>query len=215
MKSWLCCFGMVAVAMGLSTACGDDSPSPGTGGAGGSGATGGTGGSSGTGGTGGDDGGGGDRGKATTVECTTVYENEKINYTGTAAPVYKCDGMKSTKYPDGPNACRNDSDCTIIAIGVRDHVRQCAVGCQQSPINCPAEAACNTTCVKEATSTKVMQPGLSDACGKCYTDISVCSRIFCLSECVADADAIACVKCQFSYGCRVPFEQCSGLDRQD
>jgi len=29
----------------------------------------------------------------------------------------------------------------------------------------------------------------------------------------ANADAIPCITCQFKYGCRVPFERCSGLDR--
>jgi hypothetical protein len=70
-------------------------------------------------------------------------------------------------------------------------------------------------CIHDETNNKIMKPGLSDACGKCYTAVTVCSRIFCLSECVANADAPDCVTCQFKFGCRTPFERCSGLDRED
>ena len=209
MKSWLCCIGLVAVM--ASAACGDDTNTTGGAGAGGTGGSGGGAGASGSGG-----GGNGDGGTGMTVGCVTVYDADKITYTGSAAPTYTCDANKSTKYPDGPNACRNASDCAIINTGqVRDLVRVCALGCRTDPPNCTMEASCNATCVKDATATKIMMPGLNDACGKCYTDIALCSAVFCLSECAANADAIDCVKCQFASGCRVPFERCSGVDRQE
>jgi hypothetical protein len=68
--------------------------------------------------------------------------------------------------------------------------------------------------VKDITAMKIMQPGISVGCGKCYTDITLCSRALCLEQCVGGADLPQCVKCQFEKGCRVPFEKCSGLDRQ-
>jgi hypothetical protein len=222
MKSWLCSIGWVAVAVCLSAACGDSSPSTGAGGAGGTG---------GSGGSGATDGGelcaNPDAGKSTTVACATVNDCDKITYTGAAAPAYTCNAGKSAKYPSGPNSCRNESDCAIINTGlVREIVKGVALSCREhEPMEgaseaeraaaCAKEAECNTTDVKGATSMKIMPPGISDDCGKCYTQIALCSISFCLSECAASADAIECVKCQFAAGCRVPYERCSGLDRQE
>jgi hypothetical protein len=80
---------------------------------------------------------------------------------------------------------------------------------------CKAEADCNMVGVKNDTATKIMQPGISDACGACYTQIALCSIAFCLSKCAVNADDIDCVKCGFENGCRLPYERCSGLDRQE
>jgi hypothetical protein len=218
MKSWLCCIGLFAVAVFASAACGDDSTPTGTGGAGG------------TGGTGGSDGGDvcatPDAGKSMSVGCVTVNECDKVTYAGTMPPAYTCNASKSTKYPDGLNACRNQSDCDIIGTGlVRDIVRVIALGCrdrepmpgvpeEQRIAACKAEADCNTSDVRKTTAAKIMQPGLTEECGQCYTGIALCSIAFCLSECAANADDIACVKCQFAAGCRTIYERCSGLDRQ-
>jgi len=222
MKSLLCCIGLVAVAVLTSAACGgDDSRSTGSGGSGGSGGTGGSGGGSGDAGC--------VRGTTQTVICTTVDDCDKSEYTGAAAPVYTCNASKSTRYPDGPNACRNAFDCSLIDTppkGIRDVVRTCAVGYraeQPDPGVPEAERVAKCTnvaglvekCVKDATAMPpFMPPGISDACGKCYIDIALCSSAFCLSECIANADAIDCIKCQFINGCRDPFERCSGVDRQ-
>jgi len=229
MKSWLGCIGLVAaVAVLTSVACSEDS-----GGSGGTGGTGGTGG----GGTGGeadastcsaaDDGGGADvdLGPGTVKQCVTIYDADKIPYTATTVPVYTCTCSKSTVYPSGPNACRNDNDCSIINTGkVRELVRNCALPCRQYEpamgvpeseriMKCSQMAECNSSCVKMATN-NLMPPGLTDACGKCYTEVALCSIAECLQQCAADADAIECIKCQFEKGCRVPYERCSGLDRQ-
>jgi hypothetical protein len=213
MKSWLCCIGWVAVV--TSAACGDSSTPTGAGGAGG---------------TGGSDAGGvcdnPDAGKSTTVVCTTVNECDGVTYTGTMPPVYTCNASKSTKYPDGPNACRNESDCTIINTGmVREIVREIALACRQyEPMEgvseaeriaaCKVQADCNTNDVKKVTAMKIKEPGISDDCGACYTGIALCSIGFCLGPCAASADAIDCVTCQFRSGCRTVYEKCSGLDRQ-
>jgi len=225
MKSWLCCIGWVAVAVMTSAACGDSDPPTGTGGAGGTGGTGGSGGS------GGSDAGAvcdnPDAGKLTTVVCTTMNECDGVTYTGTMPPAYTCNGSKSTKYPDSPNACRNDSDCAIINTGmVREIVREIALGCRsyepkegvseaERIAACKVQADCNTNDVKRITAMKIMEPGISDACGACYTGIALCSIGFCLMECVGGADLIECVKCQFQSGCRTVYEKCSGLDRQE
>jgi hypothetical protein len=217
MKSWLCCIGLAAVTIFASAACGDDSDTPG-----------GTAGTGGTGGTGGGDAACDPTGNSQTVICTTVNNCDKGEYMGTAAPVYTCNASKSTRYPDGPNACRNEADCAMIntpPVGIRDTVRTCAVGYraeQPDPgvpetervAKCTKTAELVTTCVRDATSMKFMPPGISDACGKCYIEIALCSSAFCLAECIADADAIDCIKCQFANGCRAPFEKCSGVDRQ-
>jgi len=130
----------------------------------------------------------GDGGSQGTV-CVTIHDDDKIiPWTSTALPVYACDANKSTTYPDGGNACRNTSDCAKMA-------------------------ECNSQCVVDTTKMKIMDPGISPACGACYTDVALCSLAYCLSECAANADAPECVKCQFESGCRVPFERCSGLDR--
>jgi hypothetical protein len=147
---------------------------------------------------------------------------------GTSAPLYTCDANKSTRYPDGPNACRNQSDCDLINTppsGIRQVVKECALSCLgEEPgendseadrlAKCAKADTCNANCVRMATAMKFKPPGISDACGKCYIDISHCSIAFCLSDCSVDPDAIGCVKCQFANGCRVPFEKCSGVDRQ-
>jgi hypothetical protein len=215
MKSWSRGVGLVVLAIVTGVSCGDDDgPVNGRGGAGGTGGTGGTSGSGGTGGEGGTAGSGSDGG-VTMVDCVTVRDDEKITFTGTAPPMYTCDANKSTTHPDGPNSCRNASDCAIINTGkVRDLVRNCGLGCRSPGISCADLATCNSNCVKMATANMIMQPGLTEACGTCYTNIALCSLAFCLSECVADADAIPCVQCQFASGCRVPFEKCSGVDRQ-
>ena len=221
MNSRLCCFGLLAVAVFTSAACGDDSGS--------STGTGGTGGSGGSGGSGATDGGTEGGGKSQTLGCVTVYEADKIEYTGTKAPLYTCDANKSTRYPDGPNSCRNQSDCDMINTppsGIRQVVKDCALSCRDREppegapeaeriAKCMDAASCNTNCVKMATEMKFKPPGISDACGKCYTEISLCSIAFCLGDCSVDPDAIGCVKCQFANGCRVPFEKCSGVDRQE
>jgi hypothetical protein len=241
MKSWLGCIGLVAVAVATSVACSEDNGgSGGTGGTGGTG-TGGAGGSGGASGGemdastcpgaedgGGDDGGGadgGDLGPGTTKGCVTIYEADKIPYTASTVPVYTCNSCKSTVYPTGTNSCRNTSDCSIINTGmVRELVRNCALPCRQfepAPgipesdriMKCNEMADCNFKCVKMATN-NLMPPGLTDACGKCYTDVALCSISECLQFCAANADAIDCIKCQFEKGCRVPYERCSGLDRQ-
>jgi hypothetical protein len=224
MKSLLCCIGLVAVAVLTSPACGGDDSSPtGSGGSGGTAGSGGTGGSPGC--VVASDAGSGSQ----TVQCTVVQEADKIPYTCATAPVYTCNASKSTRYPDGPNACRNDSDCAMIntpPAGIRDMVRTCAVGyiAELPPMGstepervaaCTKVAGLVSTCVRDVTTMKFMPPGISDACGKCYIDIALCSSAFCLGECIANADAIDCIKCQFLSGCRVPFEKCAGVDRME
>jgi hypothetical protein len=218
MKSWLCSIGWVAFAVCASVACGDDSSPGGAGGTGGSG------------GSGGSDSGvcaNHDAGAVTTVACASVNECDRFTYTGTAPPVYVCNASKSTKYPDGPNACRNESDCAIINTGaVRDIVKTAALSCRdKEPLPgaseaeriaaCNAETECNLTNVRKDTATRIMPPGISDECGKCYTKVALCSISFCLSQCAVSADDIECVKCGFESGCRLPYESCSGLDRME
>jgi hypothetical protein len=155
----------------------------------------------------------GDGGSQGTV-CVTVTDADKLPWSGTAPPTYLCDANKSTKYPDGPNNCRNASDCAIIASGqVREITRVCGLSCRSFEPDCMKMAECNSQCVVDTTRMKIMDPGISNACGGCYTNVALCSLAYCLSECAASADAIECVKCQFEFGCRVPFERCSGLDR--
>ncbi len=147
--------------------------------------------------------------------CVAIHEEDKlVPWTSTTLPAYVCNGDKSTVHPDGPNACRNTSDCTIIASGmVREITRVCGLGCRSYEPDCAMIAACNSQCVVDTTRMKIMEPGLSAACGECYTNIALCSLAYCLSACAASADAPECVKCQFESGCRIPFERCSGLDR--
>jgi hypothetical protein len=214
MKRCLCGAGWAAVAILAAAACGDSEGGSTTGMT-----TGGTGGSVGTGGSGGGDSdGGGVEGGTTVVGCTIVLNDDKITYSGTVAPSYTCDDNKSTMHPSGPNSCRNTSDCAIINTGRgRELVRNCGLGCRsyQPPAGtCEQMATCNSNCVKMGTATMIMQPGLSEACGTCYTNVALCSIEFCLTECAGNADAIECVQCQFASGCRVAFERCSGVDRQ-
>jgi len=221
MKTWVCWIGLCAIAAFAGISCGDSETSTGSGGAGGTG---------GSGGAGGSDGGmcDPDASKSTTVICVTANDCDKLApYTGPTPPVYTCNGSKSSKYPDGPNACRNDSDCEIINTGlVRDIVRTIALSCRsyepdpnapeaERITKCKAEADCNTAEVKKETARQIKEPGLTDACGQCYTQVALCSIAFCLSDCAANADAPGCVKCQFEQGCRLPYERCSGLDRQE
>jgi hypothetical protein len=155
----------------------------------------------------------GDGGEQGTV-CVAVHDEDKLAWNSTALPMYACDANKSTKYPDGSNACRNTSDCAIIASGkVREITRVCGLSCRSYEPDCAKMAECNSQCVVDVTKMMIMDPGISPACGGCYTDIALCSLAYCLSNCAASADAPECVKCQFESGCRIPFERCSGLDR--
>ncbi len=128
-------------------------------------------------------------------------------------PVYTCDAKPSSKMADSQNACRNDSDCEIIDSDmVREIARVCALSCR-SYTECDELDACNKKCVADTTAMKVKAPGLSGACSSCYARIAGCALEKCLSECSANADSPECVKCSFTSGCRIPFEECSGLDR--
>ncbi len=156
----------------------------------------------------------GDAGNGGTV-CVMIRSEDKLAWTATAAPAYACDASKSTHFPDGPNARRNQSDCDIIASGqVREITPVCGLSCRSLEPDCQKLADCNSQCVVDTTRMKIMDPGLSAPCGACYTGVALCALAYCLSECAADADAPACVKCQFESGCRIPFERCSGLDRK-
>ncbi len=129
-------------------------------------------------------------------------------------PEYTCDGRPSINMPDSQNACRNDSDCEIIESDtVRNIARVCALSCR-SYTDCDELDACNKKCVTDTTSMTVKAPGLSGACASCYARIAACALEKCLSECSANADSPECVKCSFTGGCRIPFEECSGLDRK-
>jgi hypothetical protein len=162
-----------------------------------------------------DRGGTGEAGGGTPMSCVDVQGADKIAYSATTIPGYTCDSNKSTMYPTGLNACRNQSDCGLIATGkVREIVRTCGLSCRSYEPDCAMMAMCNTDCVTMATANMIAPPGISERCGQCYTGIALCSLEYCLSECAANADAIDCVKCQFTAGCRVAFERCSGLDRQ-
>jgi hypothetical protein len=163
----------------------------------------------------GSDAGGGPDGTPTTVVCVTVYDDDKVTYAGSTPLTYACDECKSSTYPTGPNACRNATDCSLLATGmVPNIVRQCALACrsQEPPSgSCAMAAECNMQCVKSET-TRVGAPGLSDECGKCHTHSMMCQLTFCLSECAADVDAIECIKCMFASGCSIQFQRCTGLD---
>ena len=136
-----------------------------------------------------------------------------VDGTGDTSLDYLCDANPSTN-AEAANACRNDADCAIIDSGlVRDMARSCGLS-SRSVADCDARAEFNKTCVIQETSTKIAAPGLSTECASCYAEIVLCSLHFCLSECAANADAPECVTCQLASGCRIPFEQCSGLERK-
>jgi len=129
-------------------------------------------------------------------------------------PEYTCNGMPSSSMPDSPNACRNQSDCDVIASDkVREISRVCGLSCR-SYTDCDELEACNRKCVVDTTKNQVMAPGLTDGCADCYAGIAGCALEKCLTECAANADAPDCVKCSFTSGCRLAFEACSGLDRK-
>src|SRR6476659_4004307 len=70
-------------------------------------------------------------GAAGETVCVTVQDADKLAWTGSAAPTYTCDAQPSAKNPDGGNACRNASDCAIIASGmVREITRVCMLSCR-------------------------------------------------------------------------------------
>src|SRR5258706_1560379 len=139
------------------------------------------------------------------IVCVTIHDEDKLPWDLSAAlPKYNCDANKSTKFPDGGNACRNTSDCTIIDSGqVREITRVCGLSCRAPGATCAELATCSTSCVVDVTKMKVMDPGLSPTCAEGYTDIRLCSLAYCLSSCAASADAPGCVKCQFEAGCRM------------
>lgn len=129
-------------------------------------------------------------------------------------PEYTCNGSPSSTMADSPNACRNQSDCDIIdSDTVREISRVCGLSCR-SYTDCDELDACNRKCVVDTTKNQVMAPGLTEGCAGCYARIAGCALEKCLTECAANADAPECIKCSFISGCRLPFEECSGLDRK-
>jgi len=146
--------------------------------------------------------------------CVTDLEPVTGAMATSVKPEYTCDAKPSSKMPDSKNACRNDSDCEIIdSDKVREIARVCGLSCR-SYTDCDELDACNKKCVTDTTAMKVMEPGLSGACSSCYAGIAACALEKCLSECSANADSPECVMCSFTSGCRIPFEECSGLDRK-
>ena len=162
------------------------------------------------------DAGGNPDGASTTVVCVTVYDDDKVTYEGPSPLTYACDACRSSTYPAGPNACRNTSDCNMLASGrVRELVRNCALACrgEEPPTgSCAQETACNVQCVKMSTETQIGAPGLSDECGKCHSHLTLCWIEFCLNECAVDAESVECLKCEFANGCRLQYQRCTGLD---
>lgn len=161
-----------------------------------------------------DDGGGGgdgDGGDAAVVSCVGELEADE---SGATAVTYLCDANPSAD-PEAQNACRNAADCAIIDTDeVRELAKNCGLASRGMESDCDVFEQFNLDCVITETSNKIMAPGLSEPCAQCYAETVVCGTQYCLSECAADADAPECVSCQLEAGCRLPFERCSGLERQ-
>jgi hypothetical protein len=146
------------------------------------------------------------------LSCVT--DLEKVNLAPTAPPKYKCDANKSSVYPDGGNACRNTNDCDLIATDqIRRLAKECAIGCRGAT-DCDMAQTCNHNCLNSATKNQ-LDGTLSDGCGLCYAHVALCAFEHCYAQCADDPDSLDCVECSFKEGCRVPFEKCSGLDREN
>jgi len=157
------------------------------------------------------DGGSSDGGGDEMPVCFTELDEDT---SGVQAVDYLCDADPSAD-PDAANACRNESDCAIINTDeVRELARVCGLSSRGMEADCDVYNEFNQTCVVDETSKKIMAPGLSMACAACYADTVACGTVFCLAECAGDADLPECVDCQLKAGCRLPFERCSGLERE-
>jgi hypothetical protein len=143
-----------------------------------------------------------------------VDELESLDLAPAAPPMYTCNEQPSSSYPDSPNACRNTGDCALIETQkVRRLAKECALSCRGTS-DCAEAELCNQNCLKSGT---MQQLGsmLTDACSSCYAQAALCGLENCYAECADDADSLDCVECSFKKGCRLPFERCSGLDRQE
>jgi hypothetical protein len=146
-----------------------------------------------------------------TVSC--VNELDPLDLAPDAPPAYTCDAKPSTVNPDSQNACRDDADCVLINTQkVRRLAKECALSCRGTP-SCGEAELCNQNCLASGT---MQQLGgtLTDACSSCYAQAALCGLENCYAECADDADSLDCVECSFKKGCRLPFERCSGLDRE-
>ena len=143
-----------------------------------------------------------------------VDELEPLDLTPETPPQYTCNEQPSQSYADSPNACRNAADCALIDTQkVRRLAKECALSCRGTP-DCGEAEQCNQNCLRSGT---MQQLGgeLSNACSSCYAQAALCGLENCYAECADDADSLDCVECSFKKGCRLPFEHCSGLDRQE
>jgi hypothetical protein len=143
-----------------------------------------------------------------------VAELDPLDLAPPAPPKYTCDAEPSSNNPDSANACRNDADCVLIDTEkVRRLAKECALSCRGTTVCADAEL-CNQNCLNSAT---MQQLGgmLTGNCASCYAQAALCGLENCYAECADDADSLDCVECSFKKGCRLPFERCSGLDRQD
>jgi len=102
--------------------------------------------------------------------------------------------------PEGPFACDNPTDMSIIMGGIASEVVDCSNGClsETDPY------ACNTACISTAT-------GLSLACAACYGVLMDCVTANCLSACMVDPTTGDCVTCRATHGCDTDFTACSGI----
>jgi hypothetical protein len=162
--------------------------------------TGGDGGSSG-GGSGGAGGvGGSASGACVTDDNLAVYESlgytdeDGVAYTGAeASAAISTDCVFGTLTSDPVlSGCANEAVAVL----------NCYPGCPTATTD--ALASCVTQCTQDAT-------GLSATCAACEGDRVACRASFCISACVADLSAPACIECQCDNSCIQSFDQCSGL----
>jgi hypothetical protein len=142
-----------------------------------------------------------------------VGELEVQDLAPDAPPKYTCNPSGSTNYPDSDNACRNEDDCALIASDkVRRLAKECALACRGST-DCGEASTCNENCLADATRNQ-LGGTLTEGCSGCYAQVALCALEKCYAECADDPDSLDCVACSFKQGCRIPFERCSGLDRE-
>lgn len=120
--------------------------------------------------------------------------------------------------PDaGTNQCTNTADMAAVQatypiadagdLGVPDIAAICGKGCLGSADS----VKCTTDCIRQNTSNAV-----SEGCAGCFSASVKCTIDNCLSECIADAAAPACIACRCgtntdSINCFEAYTACSGI----
>jgi hypothetical protein len=127
---------------------------------------------------------------------------------GTCKGVYADKTQAELAAEAGDGACTSAADiAAVCANDINTVAASCGLSCFAQGGDEAAQLQCNTECVTAAT-----DPDPSVPCMGCYLQSVACVRENCVTQCVSDPTAPACIQCRLDEGCTGAFyNDCSGL----